>query len=76
MQQWPTQEIHSFATGADSGGSTGSGCSGVIMLQLGVTMLLQDDTGDGSGEGKGETLHTICSQVSFPELWRTTGDDT
>lgn len=69
MKSW--QEIHSFAIGAGSGG-----CSGVIMLQLGEIMLLQDDTGDGSGEGKGETLHTICSQVSFPELCRTTGDDT
>ena len=46
------------------------------MLQLGKIMLLQDDTGEGSGEGKGETLHTICSHVSLPELCRTMGDDT
>lgn len=46
------------------------------MLKLCEIILLQDDTGEGNGEGKGETLHTICSQVTFsPELCEATGDN-
>ena len=62
--------------GGGSGSGNGGGSCGEVMLQLGEIMLPQDDTCEGSGEGKGETLHTICSQVSFPELCTTTGDDT
>ena len=82
---WSSQTIHWCATGGcvvvvgggGGGGGSGGGSGGeVTVLQLGEIMLPQDDTGEGSGEGKGETLHTIFSQVSLSELCRTMGDDT
>ena len=54
----------------------GGGVDEVITSQVEGTLLhtlTGEGSGDANGEGKGDTLQTICSQVSFPGLCNING---